>query len=305
MIQSLETMRRRIGSAEDLHAMVRVMKALAATNIRQCEKAVESLAAFRVTIEEGLQIVLHSKPDAIPFQAEPGTSWAMVVFGSDQGMCGSFNEQVASFALKQMETLQSRATGSVLAVGARVAGHLKDAGCAVRRRFPAPGAVEGITDAVHDVLLEIEQLRLGNVADQVLLVHHRPADPSGYRPDSLQLLPIDAGWLQRLAARKWVSRSLPTFTMDWRELFSALVRHHAFVALYQAFAESMAGENASRLTAMLAAQDNIEEHLSQLTASFHQQRQKQIMEELLDIIAGFESLEQEEAGRKRKQKKSS
>jgi len=65
MTQSLESMRRRIVAAEDLYAVVRVMKALAAANVRQNEAAVESLAEYKRTVEEGLQIVLRNRPEGL------------------------------------------------------------------------------------------------------------------------------------------------------------------------------------------------------------------------------------------------
>src|SRR5690606_23539178 len=116
----------------------------------------------------------------------------------------------------------------------------------------------------------------------------------GSWPSKLQLLPIDHAWLRSLATRNWSSRSLPTFTMDWRRLFSALIRQYLFVALYRAFAESLASENASRLASMQAAEKNIQNHLSQLTAGYHRVRQQAITEELLDIVAGYETLTKEE-----------
>ncbi|HDK27785.1 MAG TPA: F0F1 ATP synthase subunit gamma, partial [Candidatus Atribacteria bacterium] len=61
-------------------------------------------------------------------------------------------------------------------------------------------------------------------------------------------------------------------------------------SLYRAFIESMASENASRLTAMQKAEENIEERLDNLNSQFNRQRQNAITEELLDIIAGFEAL---------------
>jgi F-type H+-transporting ATPase subunit gamma len=82
--------------------------------------------------------------------------------------------------------------------------------------------------------------------------------------------------------------------MDWRRLFSALIRQYLFVALYRAFAESLASENASRLASMHAAEKNIQSHLSRLTVDYHQGRQQLITEELLDIVAGFETLTKEE-----------
>src|SRR5690606_22452323 len=103
--------------------------------------------------------------------------------------------------------------------------------------------------------------------------------PAGFWPSKLQLLPIDHAWLSSLATRTWVSRSLPTFTMDWRRLLSALIRQHLFVSLYRAYAESMASENASRLASMQAAEKNIQNHLSRLAVDYHQRRQQAITEE--------------------------
>jgi F-type H+-transporting ATPase subunit gamma len=272
------------------------MKALAAASIRQCERAVESLAEYNRTIEAGLHIILRNRPEAIAAESPPGRRWGFIVFGSDQGMCGSFNEQVATFALEQLDTLSgTQEDRTVLVVGSRVMGRLEDAGCVVGERFPMPSTVSAITSAVHDVLLKVEELRFQKGIDQFLIVHHRPSAPAGSWPSKLQLLPIDRAWLGSLATRSWASRSLPTFTMDWRRLFSALIRQYLFVALYRAFAESLASENASRLASMQTAEKNIQSHLSRLTVDYHQGRQQSITEELLDIVAGFEMLTKEES----------
>lgn len=301
MAQTLESMRRRIDSAEDLYGVVRVMKALAAASIRQCELAVESLAEYNRTIETGLQIVLWNRPEAIPANSLSGKRRGIIIFGSDQGMCGSFNEQAATFAIDAIEALPEREEDQVvLVVGSRLVGRLEDAGCAVREQFPIPSTVSGITSAVQDLLLKVDELRFQDGVEQFLLIHHRPGAPVRSAPATVQLLPIDAAWLRGLAKRHWSSRSLPTFTMDWRELFSTLIRQHLFVSLYRAFAESMASENASRLASMQAAEKNIQDHLSVLAVEYHQGRQQSITEELLDIVAGFETLTKEDDRRARK-----
>lgn len=290
-MQTLESMRRRIEGAEDLYAVVRVMKALAAVSIRQYEKAVESLGEYSRTIERGLQVVLRNRPEEVAAESATAARRGIVVFGSDQGMCGSFNEQVAAFALEQLNVLPgTKEDHIILAVGARVIGRLEDAGWTIRERFAMPSAVAGITPVVHDVLLKIEELRFREGIDQIFLLHHRPRPGWASRPDKVQLLPIDSAWLGGLARRDWPSRALPTFTMDWRRLFSTLIRQHLFVALYRALAESLASENASRLASMQAAEKNIQDHLAALNTRYNQERQQAITEELLDIVAGFETL---------------
>ena len=79
-MQTLESMRRRIESAEDLHAVVRVMKALAAVSILQYEKAVESLAEYSRTLEKGLQVVLRNRPEEFAGEeARPGSRWRVTL----------------------------------------------------------------------------------------------------------------------------------------------------------------------------------------------------------------------------------
>lgn len=294
MPQTLESMRRRIESAEDLYAVVRVMRALAAANIRQCERAVESLAEYGRAIEAGLQIVLRNQPkNLIPRPRSLGRRWGFIVFGSDQGMCGSFNEQTATFALERINELAAVEDRLVFGVGARLVGRLEDAGCAVDGRFSPPSTVSGVTAAVHAALLKVEEARFRKGIDQFLLIHHRPIAPAGSWPKEARLLPVDPDWLESLAARSWDSRSEPMYSMDRRQLFSDLIRQHLFVVLYRAFAESLASENAGRLASTHAAERNIQNHLSRLTMSFHQRRQQAITEELLDIVAGFETLTEE------------
>lgn len=65
------------------------------------------------------------------------------------------------------------------------------------------------------------------------------------------------------------------------------MREYLFVTVFMACAQSLASENASRLSAMQRAEKNIEELLDDLNRSFHQQRQSGIDEELFDVISGF------------------
>ena len=70
----------------------------------------------------------------------------------------------------------------------------------------------------------------------------------------------------------------------------ALIRGYLFVSLFRACAESLASENASRLSAMERAERNIDELLETLHGTFHRLRQSGIDEELFDVISGFEAL---------------
>jgi F-type H+-transporting ATPase subunit gamma len=295
-METLEALQRKITSAEDLQSVVKTMKALAAVNIRQYEKAVESLAVYHRTVERGLHIMLTTRGErtAIVKPAIEARLGALV-FGSDQGMCGQLNEQVVAHALEALDDLgTSPADRTVSVVGARAAARLEEAGQSVEACFEVPSALSGVTPMVQDLLLHLEAWHTQGQIERMYLFYSQHLSSATFRPHTVHLLPLNQAWLTSLEMEAWPTRMLPTFTMDWERLFSALIRQYLFVSLYRTCAESLASENASRLAAMQGAEKNIEDRLAELQALFRQQRQMAITEELLDIVAGFEALIQPE-----------
>ncbi len=269
------------------------MKAIAAASIKQYETAVESLSQYNRTIEMGLQVVLGAREALIVAEPSKNNRLGAIVFGSDQGMCGQFNEQIANYAMALLNQGHNQPEDrKVLAVGTRVIASLEAAGQKVEKYFAMPKSITGITPVVQELLLHIDVWREEQQIDQVFLFYNEPFSNNSHRPHSLHLLPVDQQWLQNLKQKKWSSHVLPTFTMDWSRLFSSLLQQYFFITLYRAVAESLACENASRLSSMQVAQRNIEERLEELTAQFQHQRQSSITDELLDIVAAFEALNQ-------------
>lgn len=291
-MQTLEALQRKVRTAEELHSVVRTMKALAAVSIRQYEKAVESLAAYQRTVELGLRIVLTAGPAGLTIaRPAPRRGVGVIVFGSDQGMCGQLNEQIAAHAVHAMQQVGAGPRDRRLAtVGGRVAAHLEEGGQPVAARFAVPDSIATITPRVQELLLHIEAWHAQQQLAHVYLFYSRHLSSVAYQPHTVHLLPVDQPWLQRVQQHAWPSQALPTFTMDRERLFSALIRQYLFISLYQALAESLASEHASRLAAMQYADRNIHERLEELRAEFRQQRQLAITTELLDIVAGFEAL---------------
>ena len=290
-MQTTEDLKRRIRSAEDLLGVVKTMKALAATSIRQYQRAVESLAEYYRTVELGLRIVLKKSRET-PAPTGAKAAWlGAIVFGTDQGLCGQFNHLIAGHALDEMRKTGIAAENRIIiAVGLRVADLLEDSGQKVFEVLSPPGSTAGITPMVQDITVLLEDWRFKRQIGQMHLFYHEYLSGASYRPMSLRILPVEETWLTDLKRRKWESRTLPVFTMEWENLFRALIGEYLFVCIYRAFANSLASENASRLAAMQSAEKNIEERLEELFMQFHRQRQMTITEELLDIVSGFEAL---------------
>ncbi|HPX31216.1 MAG TPA: F0F1 ATP synthase subunit gamma [Smithella sp.] len=291
-MQTTESLKRRIKSAGDLLSVVKTMKALAAVSIRQYQKAVESLEDYNRTVEMGLQIVLKERMGATMQRKDASIKrLGAIIFGSDQGLCGQLNEQIAVFALDDINGAGvKKENRKVLAVGARVADYVEDAGQPVEELMTTPSSTAGITPLVQEIIMIIEEWHFRQNVDHFVLFYNDYISGSNYQPYKVQLLPVNRDWLKDIARKKWDSKSLPIFRMDCNRIFSSLIREYLFVSLYRAFAESLASENASRLASMQNAEKNIEEQLLDLHVQFHRTRQMTITEELLDIVAGFEAL---------------
>lgn len=291
-MQTTESLKRRIKSAGDLLSVVKTMKALAAVSIRQYQKAVESLEDYNRAVEMGLQIVLKERMSLMARAKEASIKrMGAIIFGSDQGLCGQLNDQISVYALDYFKEIKiKKENRRVMAVGARVADYVEDAGQVVDELLSTPGSTAGITPLVQEIIMIIEEWHFRDNVDHFMLFYNDYISGANFRPYRIQLLPVNRAWLQEIARKKWESKSLPIYRMDGDKIFSSLIREYLFVSLYRAFAESLASENASRLASMQNAEKNIEEQLLDLHVQFHRTRQMTITEELLDIVAGFEAL---------------
>ena len=292
MSETTESLRRKISSAGDLQSVVGTMKALAASSIGQYEKSVRALADYYRTVELGLGACLRENRTAaaIPERKTPtqARSIGAIVFGSDQGLVGQFNDVVADFAIKTLAALPGKA--QVWAVGERVHARLAEAGLPPAGLFTVPNAVQGITPLVGQIQIDSEAHRARAGDADLWVFHNRPLAGALYEPVGQRLLPLDARWRQGLVKLRWPTGNLPEVVGGRTATLRALIREYLFISLFRACAESLASENASRLAAMERADKNIGDLLDQLHRSFHQLRQNGIDEELFDVISGFEAL---------------
>ncbi len=292
MSDTTASLRRKISSAGDLQSVVRTMKALAASSIGQYEKSVRALADYYRTVELGLGACFRQSDPADlrverERQTDAGTIGA-IVFGSDQGLVGQFNDVVADYAIKTLAALPGKP--QAWAVAERVHARLEDAGLPLVGLFTVPNSVKAITPLVGQMQIESEAHRAKGEYARVYVFHNRPRSGALYEPVSQRLLPLYVKWQQGLANVPWPTKSMPEVLGGDTGTLRALIREYLFISLFRACAESLASENASRLAAMERADKNINELLENLHGTFHRLRQSGIDEELFDVISGFEAL---------------
>jgi F-type H+-transporting ATPase subunit gamma len=272
------------------------MKALAASSIGQYEQSVRALADYYRTVELGLGVCFRESEPAVVERTKLTAADAIgaVVFGSDQGLVGQFNDVVADYAVKTLVAVPGKP--QVWAVGERVHARLADANLPLLGLFAVPNSVKAITPLVGQILVESETRHSQGQVTELYLFYNRPKSGAVYTPVSQRLLPLDENWRRKLAERPWPTGNLPEVMGGGTATLRALIREYLFVSLFRACAESLASENASRLAAMQRADKNIDELLEDLNGAFHRLRQSGIDEELFDVISGFEALSSEQRG---------
>ncbi|MDP4285228.1 MAG: F0F1 ATP synthase subunit gamma [Bacteroidota bacterium] len=291
MSDTLESLQRRKQSAGELASVVRTMKAMAASNINQYEMAVKSLQDYYRTISLGINACFRNKRLLISPSGKIEKNKILtvaIVFGSDQGLVGTFNDILSTFVQQTLQNIPGKK--ETWAVGERVYSRLEDAGLSPNKLFNVPNSVTAITPLVNDILLNSEEYRESNQLYSLYIFHNSPLKGEGYQQESQRLFPLDKKWEQEITKLQWPAKNLPQVIGGTESALHALIKEYLFVSIYKACAESLASENASRLAAMERAEQNIDDILDDLKQNYNRIRQSTIDEELFDVIAGFEAL---------------
>lgn len=301
-MDTLESLRRKLNGAEDLKSVVRTMKAVAASNIGQYELAVSSLGDYYRTVALG--IVAYFKAESIDYvrlntesKLRKGKRICALVFGSDQGLVGQFNDSLVSFVSESVDRLPEEK--EIWAVGERVQLLLSDVGFKTERLFSVPNSVDAITPLIGEILIKAQEQLENGMLNAFYIFHNAPKQGAGYTSVMQRLLPLDEKWIRTVEEFQWPTKSIPQIAGGSKATLSALMSEYLFASLFKACAESLASENASRLAAMQRADKSIDELLDDLNSSFHRLRQSSIDQELFDVVSGFENLKEDGAGKRK------
>ncbi len=287
MAQTLETLARRTTSMQGIRSVVHTMKTLSVINSAPYEHAARAIEAYHDKVLDGLHAFL-SQARPITSASADSAARVIVVFGSDHGLCGNYNEALAAHVAQQV---RSDAT-TVLCIGAQMADALADQGLGVEKAFFPPASVDGIGRLANLLTQRLDVLRRTALPRDisVSLAYVARSEGGVQAPGIVALLPLDPALLHELQARPWASRSLPQVSLPPHDLFMALVREHLFASLFRAAAEAMVTENTARLALMQQAEQSVDDRLEALTSDMRALRQTEITTELLDVIIGFEAL---------------
>ncbi len=283
-MDSLQDIKKSIESAENLKTIVSTMKAHASSNIHQFQNAAHASMVYREVLDMSLFVVL-SEDEVLPLETIEKGHMLHIVFGSDLGLAGRFNERISAFAL---EKVTQKKGDIVVVIGQQIFQRLREE-FQIYKTFMQPQTTDNLSTMVNRILVQIDDIRSETAIEKIMLYYNKPDEGSLFKEETELLFPIDLYTLAK-NKKKWDSRRIPTYFMEKREIISDLIKQYFFITIYRAFCFSLASENASRLASMQSAEKNIDTRLEELNFLFRRERQNGITEELNDVISGFKAI---------------
>jgi len=211
---------------------------------------------------------------------------AAVVVTADRGLCGSYNSNVMR---KAVELLRSRSELEqvVLPVGRKGPSGFRRRGFTLGACFPLPGKDVTLADA-QAITAEVRRLFESGEVDLVFLVYTRFLSALRLQTTVQQLLPLQTSGGEE--PRLGLASDEYLFEPEPQRLLASLLPRYLDVQVYQALVESMASEQAARMTSMRSASDNAGEMIDRLTLSLNRARQAAITREIAEIVGGADAL---------------
>ena len=275
----------RIGHVEDLDDIVGAMRSISASRVKQARDRIDGVRRHLDTIEESISTALALLSDeersglSLAGRQAPGH---LIVFCSEHAFAGKFDNVM----LDRAEALAAERDARVGVVGTRGRFMARARNLEVEWTVPmATGA-----DAVPEVARRIEREAFGRLEPAAVSridVVFAQRGNGLFHPEHQSLFPFD---LDPFLAD--VPETEPWHYLPADRLLDRLVSEYVLADLIRVTMESFLAENISRLQSMQAAQENIEETLSDLQKEYRQAQQRQVTGELLDLVTGVQALEE-------------
>ncbi|NCS93646.1 MAG: F0F1 ATP synthase subunit gamma [Leptospira sp.] len=291
MSENRTILRRRIEGAKDLKSVVRTLKAISAANITPYENAVVSLREYDQIVKLGLSASFKRNRSRIPNMTDKTkkVKTGAILFGTDQGMVGQFNNHITNYYLKDSKTksISNSPNTSIWSVGEIIKNNLIDNGIQVEGNFETPVSVTGISSLVAEILNHIQKWQGNSEQVELIIYHNKQDEKMNYNTISTKILPMDLNWLNQILLIPWPNRKIPESLPNEDSVLRSLIREYIFVSLYLACVESLSSESICRYAAMQNTERSVVDLIADLTLKYNHGRQEAIDEELADLINGY------------------
>jgi len=301
----------RISSVKNIKKITRAMEMVAAARLRRAEQRIEHLRPYADAIRRMTRRASEAAENipSLPILQEHDSveRVGLLLVTGDRGLAGPFNSQIIRAGNRRGAEIKKEGPEVTwYASGRRGVSSLRFRGLSPEGSWTgftdrpsyadAREIASGLTAAYVDGKVDrVEVLYNGYVSAMNQEVRHetllplQQADVLGGEDDddrdsSESEDSSDPG------AEIDHSRSLWIYEPDPEEILARLVPDYVEISIYRALLESTASEHGARMTAMRSASDNATELIDDLTLEANRQRQAEITQEIMEVVAGAEGL---------------
>lgn len=289
---TLRELKGRIGSVASSEKITGAMKMISSAKMHKAEGTVRRLHPFRECVQTIIGNLLSSDAavsSPLTESRQQVQKVAIIVLGSDDGLCGAYNVNIFKETLGVLAELRSRYGNGVRVEIAAVGKKLQR--CFAKTVASDPmlsmADVAGVDsksegDAVKAFAQSYEKRFLAGDIDAVALLYVHFFSAGRQRFGWSTYLPISQ---KELSTSKGTGRPY-LFEPDAATIFRTVLPMYLLSQMQEAFAQNRASEQAARVMAMQSANDNATKLLEQLQLEYNKLRQQGITTELLDIVGG-------------------
>src|SRR5918994_1681572 len=294
----------RVASVKNVQKITRAMEMISAARLRRAEQRILSLrpyaSAVRRMTRQAAEAAENIPHLPILREREDVNKVGMLLVTSDRGLAGAFNGQIIRAGIRAAADLEREGKEVVFsASGRRGVGSLT-----FRKRTPA-GAYVGFTDRpayanAREIASDLIAAYVDGDVDRVEIFYNHYISPLQQRVTRETLLPLqqasiledgaDEDAAEDQAGDEHGHRALVDYEPEPEEILRRLVPVYVEISIFRALLESTASEHGARMTAMRNASENAGELIDTYTLQMNRQRQADITQEIMEVVAGAESL---------------
>lgn len=293
-MSTLRELKTRIGSVSSSEKITGAMKMISSAKVHKFEQALKRLVPYRSQIQSIMGHLLDADAQfsspLIEDRAEV-KAVGVVVFGSDDGLCGAYNMNIFKHLLVTLNQIRARHGESkprfvLYPVGKkmrRAVDKLASEEIEVVHAEGVDSKMEG--KAVNEFTLSLQSRFSGGELDEVHVVYMNFLSLSRQRVKDEQLFPIRAEELTGTSDATNANKPY-LFEPDANRIFNEVLPMFVLSTMQEITVENRASEQAARIMAMQSANDNAKKLLDSLQLEYNKLRQQSITTELLDILGG-------------------
>jgi F-type H+-transporting ATPase subunit gamma len=296
-------LKNRVASVKNVQKITRAMEMLSAARLRRAEQRIVSLRPYASAVRRMTRHAAEAAENIpnLPILQERDeiAKIGMLLVTSDRGLAGAFNGQIIRAGIRAAGDVERDGKDVVFsASGRRGVGSLN-----FRKRTPA-GAYVGFTDRpayanARDIASDLIAAYVDGNVDRVEIFYNHYISPLQQRVTRETLLPLQQASIleeaegdeQEEDTREGQGhRALVDYEPEPEEILQRLVPVYVEISIFRALLESTASEHGARMTAMRNASENAGELIDTYTLQMNRQRQADITQEIMEVVAGAESL---------------